>query len=332
MQTRFSNCCNGSKRSRKVDAVRFQNLPYLNLLKRALASSHWLGNWYLWVGKKEWQPANVSFHASIRTRNEYLLRRRYFAQHHVDTLNPAMLPVQFLASRFPGKTEQEYRNHLANFQISGMTGKVWGSAPFGRARLNVLLCVIGCSWSVRRLEDRNRVWRLRRFRWWIHTFYYSTNPRTILISRSPLTLCWQGTKHVTLTDEHRAAWMRWWLRWILGMEVWLSSRTTNGSSRRCKRGRRGFLDAYGCSVNKDGHLALVFADATVTKFKGDAVRAYKVSMRAILGFDWVVTITLPHQSLIVSNIKMRPWTPASLWLVKEIFAAKVMKSRLVVWI
>lgn len=52
----------------------------------------------------------------------YLLCRGYFSQHHVDTLDPAMSPVQFLASRFPGKTEQEYRGHLGNFQISGMTG------------------------------------------------------------------------------------------------------------------------------------------------------------------------------------------------------------------
>jgi ATP-binding cassette subfamily F protein 3 len=50
------------------------------------------------------------------------LRIGYFSQHHVDTLDPAMSPVQFLASKFPGKTEQEYRGHLGNFQISGMTG------------------------------------------------------------------------------------------------------------------------------------------------------------------------------------------------------------------
>ncbi|KAF9242371.1 P-loop containing nucleoside triphosphate hydrolase protein [Melanogaster broomeanus] len=50
------------------------------------------------------------------------LRIGYFSQHHVDTLNATMSPVQFLASRFPGKTEQEYRGHLGNFQISGMTG------------------------------------------------------------------------------------------------------------------------------------------------------------------------------------------------------------------
>ncbi|KIJ60082.1 hypothetical protein HYDPIDRAFT_161305 [Hydnomerulius pinastri MD-312] len=50
------------------------------------------------------------------------LRIGYFSQHHVDTLEPSMSPVQFLASKFPGKTEQEYRGHLGNFQISGMTG------------------------------------------------------------------------------------------------------------------------------------------------------------------------------------------------------------------
>ncbi|PIL30712.1 ATP-binding cassette transporter [Ganoderma sinense ZZ0214-1] len=50
------------------------------------------------------------------------LRIGYFAQHHVDNLIPEMSPVQFLASKFPGKTEQEYRSHLGNFQISGMTG------------------------------------------------------------------------------------------------------------------------------------------------------------------------------------------------------------------
>ena len=33
-----------------------------------------------------------------------------------------MNPVQFLAHKFPGRTEQEYRQHLGNFQISGMTG------------------------------------------------------------------------------------------------------------------------------------------------------------------------------------------------------------------
>jgi len=50
------------------------------------------------------------------------LRIGYFAQHHVDTLPPLLSPVAFLASKFPGRSEQEYRSHLGNFQISGMTG------------------------------------------------------------------------------------------------------------------------------------------------------------------------------------------------------------------
>lgn len=50
------------------------------------------------------------------------IRSGYFAQHHVDNLIPTMNPVQFLAYKSPGKTEQEYRSHLGNFQISGMTG------------------------------------------------------------------------------------------------------------------------------------------------------------------------------------------------------------------
>ncbi|KAF7319831.1 Protein gcn20 [Mycena kentingensis (nom. inval.)] len=55
------------------------------------------------------------------TRNGRL-RIGYFAQHHVDSLIPEMSPVQFLASKFPGRVEQDYRQHLGNFQISGMTG------------------------------------------------------------------------------------------------------------------------------------------------------------------------------------------------------------------
>ncbi|KAF7310427.1 Protein gcn20 [Mycena chlorophos] len=55
------------------------------------------------------------------TRNGRL-RVGYFAQHHVDSLIPEMSPVQFLASKFPGRVEQDYRQHLGNFQISGMTG------------------------------------------------------------------------------------------------------------------------------------------------------------------------------------------------------------------
>ncbi|KAG8900986.1 hypothetical protein FRB99_005646 [Tulasnella sp. 403] len=50
------------------------------------------------------------------------LRIGYFAQHHVDGLDPTVSPVRFLQSKFPGKTEQEYRGHLGAFGISGLTG------------------------------------------------------------------------------------------------------------------------------------------------------------------------------------------------------------------
>ncbi|ELU43297.1 ATP-dependent transporter [Rhizoctonia solani AG-1 IA] len=50
------------------------------------------------------------------------LRVAYFGQHHLETLNPAMSPVAFLASKFPGKSEQEYRQHLGAFGITGLTG------------------------------------------------------------------------------------------------------------------------------------------------------------------------------------------------------------------
>lgn len=33
-----------------------------------------------------------------------------------------MTPVGFLASKFPGKSEQEYRSHLGAFGITGLTG------------------------------------------------------------------------------------------------------------------------------------------------------------------------------------------------------------------
>lgn len=50
------------------------------------------------------------------------LRVAYFAQHHVDTLVPTQTPVGFLASKFPGKSEQEYRGHLGSFGLTGIVG------------------------------------------------------------------------------------------------------------------------------------------------------------------------------------------------------------------
>lgn len=50
------------------------------------------------------------------------LRIAYFAQHHLDQLDLTLSSVAFLASRFPGRSEQEYRQHLGAFGITGMTG------------------------------------------------------------------------------------------------------------------------------------------------------------------------------------------------------------------
>lgn len=56
-----------------------------------------------------------------QTRNSRL-RIGYFSQHHVDQLDLNVSPVSFLASRFPGRSEQEYRSHLGSFGLSGMIG------------------------------------------------------------------------------------------------------------------------------------------------------------------------------------------------------------------
>ncbi|WFD03345.1 hypothetical protein MOBT1_002034 [Malassezia obtusa] len=50
------------------------------------------------------------------------LRIGYFSQHHIDQLDLTVNPVAFLAARFPGRTEQEYRQHLGSFGITGTTG------------------------------------------------------------------------------------------------------------------------------------------------------------------------------------------------------------------
>jgi ATPase subunit of ABC transporter with duplicated ATPase domains len=51
-----------------------------------------------------------------------LIPSAYFAQHHVDQLVTTMSPVAFLASKYPGKSELEYRSHLGAFGITGLTG------------------------------------------------------------------------------------------------------------------------------------------------------------------------------------------------------------------
>jgi ATP-binding cassette, subfamily F, member 3 len=50
------------------------------------------------------------------------LRIGFFAQHHVDGLDLNVSAVSFMAAKYPGKTDEEYRRHLGAFGITGMTG------------------------------------------------------------------------------------------------------------------------------------------------------------------------------------------------------------------
>jgi ATP-binding cassette subfamily F protein 3 len=50
------------------------------------------------------------------------LRIGFFAQHHVDALDLNMSAVGFMAVKYPGKNDEEYRRHLGAFGITGMTG------------------------------------------------------------------------------------------------------------------------------------------------------------------------------------------------------------------
>ncbi|CAH7683665.1 P-loop containing nucleoside triphosphate hydrolase protein [Phakopsora pachyrhizi] len=64
----------------------------------------------------ELQPISGRQHRNSR------LRISYFSQHHVDQLDLNLSPVSFLATRVPGKSEQEYRQHLGSFGLTGLTG------------------------------------------------------------------------------------------------------------------------------------------------------------------------------------------------------------------
>ncbi|ORX56721.1 P-loop containing nucleoside triphosphate hydrolase protein [Hesseltinella vesiculosa] len=50
------------------------------------------------------------------------LRMAYFTQHHIDQLDLSKSAVAFMADKFPGKTEEEYRRYLGSFGITGMVG------------------------------------------------------------------------------------------------------------------------------------------------------------------------------------------------------------------
>jgi len=50
------------------------------------------------------------------------LRLGFFAQHHVDALDLTLSAVAFMAAKFPGRSDEEYRRHLGAFGITGTTG------------------------------------------------------------------------------------------------------------------------------------------------------------------------------------------------------------------
>ncbi|KAG0174243.1 hypothetical protein DFQ28_002840 [Apophysomyces sp. BC1034] len=50
------------------------------------------------------------------------LRIAYFTQHHIDQLDLTKSAVAFMADKFPGRTEEDYRRHLGAFGITGMVG------------------------------------------------------------------------------------------------------------------------------------------------------------------------------------------------------------------
>jgi ATPase subunit of ABC transporter with duplicated ATPase domains len=49
------------------------------------------------------------------------LRLALFSQHHVDQVDLSVSSVLFLQRKFPGRKEEDYRNVLAQFGLSGMT-------------------------------------------------------------------------------------------------------------------------------------------------------------------------------------------------------------------
>jgi ATP-binding cassette subfamily F protein 3 len=47
------------------------------------------------------------------------LKIGYFTQHHVDQLVMNQCPLEFLASKFPGRTAEQYRSYLGKFGVTG---------------------------------------------------------------------------------------------------------------------------------------------------------------------------------------------------------------------
>ena len=71
------------------------------------------------------------------------LRIGFFAQHHVDALDMNASAVGFMASKFPGRSEEEYRRHLGAFGITGMTGLQKMSLLSGGQKSRVAFACLG---------------------------------------------------------------------------------------------------------------------------------------------------------------------------------------------
>jgi len=68
----------------------------------------------LLIGKLTPLDGLISQHARLRVG--------FFAQHHVDALDLNASAVSFMANKYPGKTDEEYRRQLGAFGITGTRG------------------------------------------------------------------------------------------------------------------------------------------------------------------------------------------------------------------
>lgn len=108
------------------------------------------------------------------------LRIGFFAQHHVDALDMNMSAVTFMAAKYPGRSDEEYRRHLGAFGITGMTGLQKMGLLSGGQKSRVAFACLGltnphilvmdeassksCRHTLSRLNDANSVPRSSRYR------------------------------------------------------------------------------------------------------------------------------------------------------------------------
>ncbi|OZJ01961.1 hypothetical protein BZG36_05130 [Bifiguratus adelaidae] len=85
----------------------------------------------------QYQPLSGLVHRHGR------LRMAYFTQHHVDQLDLNNSAVGFMAEKFPGKSDEEYRRHLGSFGISGMVGLQPMSTLSGGQKSRVAFACLG---------------------------------------------------------------------------------------------------------------------------------------------------------------------------------------------